>query len=207
MYIDPNLPPPKTFFGKCLRFIELRRVPITVVLITVVIGYDVFRLHQPHFILNLNDHATQLGLLLIASGLFLRNWAAGTLHKNDKLATTGPYALTRNPLYLGSFLMMFGFCTLIGDWDDFGVISLLIASLYIPAIRREQKRLFDIHQDAWLEYCNQTPMLLPRRLSVSLEDWSISKWRKNNEYRALWGTAIGLLAMGAWYEVVQFWGR
>ena len=50
-----------------------------------------------------------LGMPLALAGLIVRGWAAGHIVKNERLATSGPYAHTRNPLYFGSFLIAAGF--------------------------------------------------------------------------------------------------
>src|SRR5688572_3999794 len=50
-----------------------------------------------------------LGLIPIALGQVVRIWAAGHLSKNKELTTTGPYAYVKNPLYVGTFLIMVGF--------------------------------------------------------------------------------------------------
>ena len=63
-------------------------------------------------------------------GLLLRAWGSGYLRKNDELATAGPYAHTRNPLYLGSFLIGLGFTVAAGRW----VLTVLFALLFlVPA--------------------------------------------------------------------------
>ncbi|HEU4837195.1 MAG TPA: methyltransferase, partial [Pyrinomonadaceae bacterium] len=53
--------------------------------------------------------ALLIGASVSVLGLALRAWAAGHIRKNAQLATSGPYAFTRNPLYLGSFLLGLGF--------------------------------------------------------------------------------------------------
>src|SRR5499427_1021080 len=56
-----------------------------------------------------------IGAAVALPGLLLRAWASGHLRKNEALATTGPYAYTRNPLYLGSFLIGIGFTIAAGQ--------------------------------------------------------------------------------------------
>jgi protein-S-isoprenylcysteine O-methyltransferase Ste14 len=48
------------------------------------------------------------GLLLGFAGEAVRLWASGHIEKTKALATGGPYAHTRNPLYLGSVVMAAG---------------------------------------------------------------------------------------------------
>ena len=55
-------------------------------------------------------------LLLVLPGLWLRAYAAGYVKKNRELTATGPYAYTRNPLYLGSMLIAAGFAVALLSW-------------------------------------------------------------------------------------------
>ena len=50
-----------------------------------------------------------MGGAIAVVGLLVRAWAAGHIRKNQTLAVSGPYAHTRNPLYLGSFILGVGF--------------------------------------------------------------------------------------------------
>jgi protein-S-isoprenylcysteine O-methyltransferase Ste14 len=188
-------------FRRCM---VRRRVPITLLFVTGLIAEDVLQFERPHSILNLRDIWSLTGLALIAGGLLLRTWAAGVLKKNESLATAGPYALTRNPLYLGSFFMMFGFCTLIGDLDNYAAMAALILIVYLPGIRNEQSRLLERFGTSWQQYCAATPMLVPRRLWTSFRGWSPQQWLKNNEHRAVLGTTTGLLAVALWHEIMSY---
>src|SRR4029078_1117863 len=122
-------------------FLVRRRIPISIIVATTLISEDVLHFERPHSIFNLQDAWSLIGLALIIGALLMRSWAAGVLQKNESLATTGPYAITRNPLYLGSFLRMFGFCTLIGDIDNYAVMGALILIVYLPGIHNEQRHL------------------------------------------------------------------
>lgn len=79
--------------------------------------------------------------LLILSGLGIRSWAAGTLHKSESLTQVGPYALVRNPLYVGSFLMMFGFCGLLRDIPTALFVAGPMVAIYRVTTLREEKNL------------------------------------------------------------------
>src|SRR5712691_11798856 len=63
-------------------------------------------------------------------GLALRAWSAGHIRKNDALATSGPYAYTRNPLYLGSFLLGAGFTIAAARWELALVFVALFFGIY-----------------------------------------------------------------------------
>src|SRR5262245_36305539 len=76
-----------------------------------------------------------VGGLIALPGLMLRAWATGHLRKNDALATGGPYAFTRNPLYLGSFVMGLGFTVAAGRWFLAIIFIALFVGIYIPVMR------------------------------------------------------------------------
>ena len=100
-------------------------------------------------------------LVLVVPGLWLRGYASGYVRKNAELATTGPYAYTRNPLYLGSMLIAFGFAGAAGSWVIALALAVLFAVIYIPTIQSEEEYLrgkfagFDT-------YARAVPRLLPR---------------------------------------------
>ena len=82
-----------------------------------------------------------LSLLLVAPGLLLRAYAAGYVRKNAELTQTGPYAYTRNPLYLGSMLAAFGFTAASRQWLLVLLLAVLFLFIYLPVIRSEEKFL------------------------------------------------------------------
>jgi protein-S-isoprenylcysteine O-methyltransferase Ste14 len=133
-------------------------------------------------------------LLLVLPGLWLRGYAAGYVKKNAELTTTGPYAYTRNPLYLGSMLIAFGFAAASRSIVIVLLLAALFALIYIPVIRSEEAFLrskfagFDA-------YAASVPRLLPRlrpaRIETEQGGFSLSLYRKHREYNALMGaTAI-----------------
>ena len=79
-----------------------------------------------------------IGAALVIPGLVIRALASGHLQKNEQLATGGPYAYTRNPLYLGSLILAIGFALAARSWWIVGGIVLLFFVIYLPVIRSEE---------------------------------------------------------------------
>ena len=101
-------------------------------------------------------------LVLVVPGLWLRGYASGYVKKNAELATTGPYAHTRNPLYLGSMLIAFGFAAAAASWVILAALAGLFAAIYIPTILGEEAYLRE-HFAGFRRLCaRRCPRLLPR---------------------------------------------
>lgn len=180
-------------------FLIRRRIVLSAVLFGLMIAKDVAYGSKPHDLLNFGDPVSVAGLLLVAGGLALRSWAAGILHKNAELTTSGPYGLIRNPLYAGSFLMMFGFCTLIGDPANFLIILGPLLVIYAVRVRQEEDLLAARFPQDWARYARATPRFLPRPRRVRLSAvWQFSQWKHHREYQAI---ATSLAALAA----IQFW--
>jgi protein-S-isoprenylcysteine O-methyltransferase Ste14 len=134
-----------------------------------------------------------LSLLLVAPGLWLRGYASGYVKKNAEVTMTGPYAYTRNPLYLGSMLIAFGFAAAAQSLWIGIALAVLFAVIYIPVIRSEEEYLRA--QFAGYEaYAARVPRLVPRlRPAVNDGDtsgaFSAELYQKHREYNALIGAA------------------
>jgi protein-S-isoprenylcysteine O-methyltransferase Ste14 len=137
--------------------------------------------------------ALAMGLPVSAAGLALRAWAAGHLAKNERLATSGPYAYTRNPLYLGTLLVAAGLA--IGSRSPglaalFAAVFLLV---YLPVIGLEEQHLRKLFPE-YAGYARRVPALLPRLRPIgSLHPFRFSLYLRNQEYQAGLGLAIGAL--------------
>ena len=143
------------------------------------------------------------GGVVAAAGLALRGHAAGHLAKNQKLATSGPYAWTRNPLYLGSCLMGAGFALAGGNWILASAFVILFAGIYWPVIRREEAYLRGEFGDAYEQYAQRVPLFLPRfRRAEGGEKFQWRQYRKNHEYEAL----LGYLALMI-FLAIRWWLR
>lgn len=138
----------------------------------------------------------ELSLLLVVPGLSLRAYASGYVKKNRELTITGPYAYTRNPLYLGSILIAFGFALAARSAWIAPALAVLFAVIYVPVIRSEEEYLRSIFPD-FGRYAATVPRLLPR-LTPALTtaepgSFSAALYRKHREYNAV----IGALCMYA----------
>jgi protein-S-isoprenylcysteine O-methyltransferase Ste14 len=137
-------------------------------------------------------------------GLLLRAWSAGHIRKNTALATSGPYAHTRNPLYLGSFILGLGF-TIASGQPLLGILfAALFLGIYLPVMRVEAETLTGIFGDDYRRYAQAVPLFLPRLLPYRDEQtlntrFDASLYLRYREYRAAMGLliALGLLALKA----------
>jgi protein-S-isoprenylcysteine O-methyltransferase Ste14 len=111
----------------------------------------------------LHPTAIEWSLALVLPGLALRAIASGTVKKNQELSVTGPYAYTRNPLYLGSTLIAAGFAVALLSWPVALLLAAGFAAIYIPVIASEEKFLRGAFP-GFDEYCRNVPRFIPRFL-------------------------------------------
>lgn len=138
-----------------------------------------------------------LGAILVVPGLLIRALASGHVRKNEVLATSGPYAYTRNPLYLGSLVMGMGFCVAARSLWVGVMLLVMFFAIYLPVIRDEEaflRRTFPEFED----YANKVPRMLPRLTAHSVKEdaagFSLQLYLKHREYNALLG-AVGMMAV------------
>ena len=140
-----------------------------------------------------------IGAAVSTLGLLIRAWAAGHIRKNAELATSGPYAFTRNPLYLGSFILGLGFTISSGRWQLGVVFALLFLGIYLPVMRVESATLAELFGEQFQKYAAAVPMFMPR-LSPYRGDTNQTRFDKAlylryREYRAALGLLIALVLM------------
>jgi protein-S-isoprenylcysteine O-methyltransferase Ste14 len=136
------------------------------------------------------------GALIGVIGLWLRARAAGYLHKQEVLTVTGPYAFTRNPLYLGSAILTVGAGIAAHSWISASILCVYFALVYSIVMRREERELQARHGAAFEEYARAVPLFLPRFAAVKLASgsagsFSFSQYKKNHE----WQAAVGYLLL------------
>jgi protein-S-isoprenylcysteine O-methyltransferase Ste14 len=145
-----------------------------------------------------------LGAILIVPGLLVRALASGHVRKNEALATSGPYAYTRNPLYLGSLLMGVGFAVAARSWWVGIVLIVMFFAIYLPVIRAEEAFLRGKFP-AFGEYARRVPRMLPRIVPLGSDDggsgFSLDLYLKHREYNALIGCVF---LVGALFVKMRF---
>jgi protein-S-isoprenylcysteine O-methyltransferase Ste14 len=109
--------------------------------------------------------AVAWSLALVVPGLWLRAYASGTVKKNRELTVTGPYAYTRNPLYLGSILIAAGFAMALLSWTVALALTVVFVTIYVPVIASEE-RFLRATFPGYDDYCRQVPRLIPRLTPV-----------------------------------------
>jgi len=140
-------------------------------------------------------HSLALGLTFGLLGLALRAWAAGCLAKNQQLATGGPYAYTRNPLYLGTLLVAAG---LVVASRNIGLGILFIAVfllVYLPVIQLEEQHLRSLFPE-YAPYAERVPALWPRLTPAPAENsnpFQTALYLRNQEYQAGAAFGVGML--------------
>jgi protein-S-isoprenylcysteine O-methyltransferase Ste14 len=132
------------------------------------------------------------GTLVGAIGLVVRALAAGHLHKQQVLTVSGPYAHTRNPLYLGSAILTAGAAIASHSWIAAVILLGYFAAFYAVVMRREEGELRLQHGVAFDEYAKVVPLFLPRLTAAKLPGsragaFSFAQYKKNREYRATIG--------------------
>ena len=143
-----------------------------------------------------NAFSLLAGLPAALAGAILRGLAAGTIRKDSSLATSGPYAWTRNPLYLGSFLLQLGFGLMSGSWIAAALTVLPSFVIYPHVIRNEEAHLLKLFPDEFRKYCAAVPRFLPRFRSTG-QSFSLTQYLANREYN----TALGFGAVLAVFLV------
>jgi phospholipid methyltransferase len=163
-----------------------------------------------------------LGAVLAVVGLAIRGWAAGAIHKDHELTTTGPYAFTRNPLYVGSLFLGGGVALAGGHWMWPIVFSAFYLTVYTRTMSGEHQHLARLFPEQFPRYVAAVPAFLPRltpyRSTDSTSDGAASapdsptadgepsgggfqwaQYRRNREWEASLGTlaAFGILVAKA----------
>jgi protein-S-isoprenylcysteine O-methyltransferase Ste14 len=136
-----------------------------------------------------------LGLPVSLLGLALRAWSAGCLAKNQQLATGGPYAYTRNPLYIGTLLVAAGLVVASRSVGLGVLFAAVFVFVYLPVIQLEEQHLRRLFPE-YAAYADGVPALwprLPKFRAKNANPFRISLYLRNQEYNAGAGFAAGVL--------------
>jgi protein-S-isoprenylcysteine O-methyltransferase Ste14 len=142
------------------------------------------------------------GFAIAAAGILVRALASGHIRKNAALATTGPYAYTRNPLYLGSIIIALGFIVAARSvWIGLAAIA-MFAFIYLPVIAAEEEYLRSAFP-AYDDYAGHVPRFLsrltPYRPETTADEeaggFSSALYMRHREYNAAVGSVLMLGAL------------
>jgi protein-S-isoprenylcysteine O-methyltransferase Ste14 len=143
------------------------------------------------------------GGVIAALGIAIRAWASGHIQKAKVLATSGPYGYTRNPLYLGSFVLGVGFTIAAGVWWLALIFIALYLGIYLPVMRVEEDDISRIFGAEFDGYRRNVPLFVPRFTvwKATGTKFDPALYFRYREYRAGLGAliAIALLAAKGWY--------
>jgi protein-S-isoprenylcysteine O-methyltransferase Ste14 len=133
------------------------------------------------------------GSLVMLPGLLLRAFASGHVQKDKQLTISGPYAYTRNPLYLGSLLLAAGFAIAARSWWVVAIMLLTLIAIYVPVVAAEERYLRSVFPD-YDDYARHVPRLFPRftPYGSSPSAYSPERYWKHHEYEASIGCVVML---------------
>ncbi|NNE97851.1 MAG: isoprenylcysteine carboxylmethyltransferase family protein [Pyrinomonadaceae bacterium] len=178
--------------SKIKKFIQKIRVPLGFVFAVVFMI-----LASPSFMY------LMIGVSVAFVGLLIRAWAAGHIRKNEDLAISGPYAFTRNPLYLGSFLLGLGFMIASGVWWLALIFVVLYLGIYFPVMSVEAEELSVIFGEKYNEYADEVSLFFPwfSKYKSDGKKFEKSLYIKHREYQAALGFMFvaGVLTAKAYF--------
>jgi protein-S-isoprenylcysteine O-methyltransferase Ste14 len=123
------------------------------------------------------------GASIAVLGILVRLWASGHVKKNKALATSGPYAFVRHPLYVGNHLILFGYCLASELWWSFAVYLAFSLYFYPQTIRQEDEKLARLFPKEWRQWAAVTRALIPRLMpyrSGETAEWSFAQSLRQN---------------------------
>lgn len=129
-----------------------------------------------------------IGAIVGAIGEAVRIWAAGHLEKGREVTTSGPYAITRHPLYAGSCILGVGFAIAAHSLIVAALVFVYLAVTIVAAVRSEEAHLTEKFGESYPAYREGRAQPAARRFSLE------RAWR-NREYRALAGLAVVFLLL------------
>jgi protein-S-isoprenylcysteine O-methyltransferase Ste14 len=142
-----------------------------------------------------------IGVPIALCGILIRAWASGHLRKNAELAVAGPYAHTRNPLYLGSFVMAAGCAIAGGSWLIGTWLVVFFLAIYWPVMQAEATHMQTLFGEAYTRWSADVPLFMPRltpyqsgRAGQS-RNFDFKQYQHHREYRALVGLGIVIFVL------------
>lgn len=173
------------------------RLPLTAVCLTAGIALTVLSLPRIAPGSVENQLLTAAGYLALILGILLRIWSI--LHiqsqKTISLVMSGPYALSRNPLYLGTLLIIIGYLLMVQSLTLLCCCLPVIALYVWGVVPAEEKVLFHCHGESYLNFCRQVPRWFP--------PWERFRWELLSGTKLSWSSAVRReVECGGWWILV-----
>ena len=162
--------------------------------------YPVFFVYP--LVADMTDLSFLMGMMFMVAGMGLRFWASGYIQKSRVLATSGPYAYTRNPLYLGNFIIGFGIVIISNSPGLIFYYVISFTILYLGTIYEEQKSLTEKFTDDYMDYLNEVPVFLPSYKAYRKtkgHKFDIRQSFKNGEFIRLCGFSLLIVFFYLWF--------
>jgi protein-S-isoprenylcysteine O-methyltransferase Ste14 len=139
-----------------------------------------------------------VGGLLLVPGLILRGLASGHVQKDRMLTISGPYAYTRNPLYLGSLILAAGFVVAARSFWIPAILLVMFVAIYVPVIVGEERYLRQTFPE-YDDYARHVPRFAMRltRYGNQRGAFSSERYWKHREYNAVVGCVVVLAVLVA----------
>jgi len=145
-----------------------------------------------------------IGLALVLVGQIVRIWSAGHISKNRQLATFGPFAYVRNPLYLGSLLIIIGYSAMTNRIEVWAPIILVFGIMHWGAIIWEERYLSGKFGETFEDYRGSVPRLIPRLTpAFKVRGFSLRQvWINREQVSAL--STLGIIIV---FALKLWWGK
>jgi protein-S-isoprenylcysteine O-methyltransferase Ste14 len=143
-----------------------------------------------------------VGTIFVLLGIATRLWSSGHVKKNRVLATDGPYAYVRHPIYVGNITLGIGFCFASGLWWSFPLFIAIVLIFYPHAILHEDEKLHTAFKEDWEQWSKKTKALIPRFKPYQQNQrssWSFMESLRQN------GEPIIALFLLFWLFVLSLW--
>ncbi len=145
-----------------------------------------------------------LGIGVAVGGLSIRLWASGHINKDAELTVSGPYAYSRNPLYLGSLVLGTGICIALRNYYLLATVLVLFALVYRPTVLAEENKLLGRYKEEYMAYLDAVPRLIPRltRAYPVAKKFSWDIVRQNREYKTVLGAISALCIFDLMEDII-----
>ena len=164
--------------------------------------YPIFVIYP--FVARVTPFSYMVGFELVLVALIIRFWASGHISKSHVLATSGPYAFTRNPLYIGNFILGLGISVIANNIWLLIYYIIVFIFLYIGTIKDEEVFMKERFGQAFNDYVAGVPAFFPSwrpYKKAEKKKFDIKQSFKNGEFIRICGFLILLIFIDLWWSL------